>query len=91
MPVTFRDTWTNANAYCTNTTINGQTGWRLPTQSELSVLYTSGAMKGQGWTLYVTWSSEVYSADYHYYVDLDLGGVHWAPNDTYTALVSCVR
>jgi hypothetical protein len=49
--------WTTANTYCTTTVIDGLTGWRLPTQPELSALSTSGAMNGLGWTLYVTWSS----------------------------------
>jgi len=49
--------WASANAYCTNTAINGQTGWRLPTKDELKAFYDSGAMKGQGWTLHDTWSS----------------------------------
>ena len=90
MPVTFYDTWTNANTYCTTTTINGQTGWRLPTQTELSALYASGAMKGQGWTLNYTWSSSVYSAGTHYVVILDIGNVVW-DYDTYSLSVSCVR
>lgn len=82
--------WTNANAYCTRTTINGQTGWRLPTQAELSALYTSGAMKGQGWTVSITWSSTVYSAGYHYIVSLNRGIVIWG-SDTFNLYVSCVR
>lgn len=90
MPVTFFDSWTNANAYCANTTINGQTGWRLPTQLELSALYASGVMNGQGWTLSTTWSSTVYSAGSHYSVVLDYGNVYWL-NDTSFIYVSCVR
>lgn len=57
MPVTLSDTWGNANAFCNNTTINGMTGWRLPTQFDLTELYASGAMNGQGWTLGQTWAS----------------------------------
>lgn len=57
MPVSFADTWTNANTYCTTTTINGETGWRLPTVFELSDLYTSGVMNEKGWLLSKTWSS----------------------------------
>jgi hypothetical protein len=68
MPVTFGNTWPNADAYCTNTTINGQTGWRLPTRAELSALYASGAMSGRGWILSYTWTAEV---------DGPFGGVHW--------------
>lgn len=91
MPVTAYDTWTNANAYCANTAINGVTGWRQPTQTELSALYTSGLMNGQGWTLADTWSSTPYnSAGSHYDVGLSSGNVLWGV-DTYGHYVSCVR
>jgi hypothetical protein len=90
MPVTFFDTWTNANTYCTTTTINGQTGWRLPTTAELSALYTSGAMNGQGWTLSYTWSSTPHGAWYREYFDLNIGNVGWT-EDVISFYVSCVR
>jgi hypothetical protein len=94
MPVTFYYTWANAVAYCTNTTINGVTGWRMPTQSELSALYAaypsnSSVLTGQGWTLASTWSSTV-SVGGHYEVGLDGGGV-FAGVDTNVHYVSCVR
>jgi hypothetical protein len=57
MPVMHVDVWTNANSYCTTTTINGTKGWRLPTEFELTELRTSGAMKDHGWTLARTWSA----------------------------------
>ena len=57
MPVTFFDTWTNANSYCTTTSIEGSKGWRLPTEIELTDLRATGAMAGHGWTLSRTWSS----------------------------------
>jgi hypothetical protein len=90
MPVTFNATWPNADAYCTSATINGLTGWRMPTQPELSALYASGAMTGQGWTLWGTWSSTVYSAGNPYAVDLNYGTVFWQ-SDTFGYDVSCVR
>lgn len=91
MPVTFYDTWANANAYCANTTINGQTGWRLPTHPELSALYNSGALAGsQGWTLGNTWSSTPIGDGDHYFVNLLCGGVGWGGNWDYN-FVSCVR
>ncbi|MDO9012159.1 MAG: hypothetical protein Q7U78_10210 [Gallionella sp.] len=85
--------WTNANAYCTNTTINGQTGWRLPTQTELSALYSSGALAGaQGWTLGYTWSSTPFGVGFHYGVGLFNGSVHWFNDANIDYLyVSCVR
>ena len=91
MPVTFSNNWANANAYCTTTTINGQTGWRMPTQAELSALYTSGAMNGQGWTLWIIWSSTVYSAGTHYAVGMVNGAVSWYDDTDVRFYVSCVR
>ena len=83
-------TWSDANSYCTNTAINGQNGWRLPTKDELKALYDSGAMKGQGWTLLSTWSSTPDSAGLHYYVYLLYGGVY-ASLDTNGYYVTCVH
>ena len=85
------DTWTNANAYCTGTTINGQTGWRLPTAAELSALYASGAMNGQGWALANTWSSTPSGAGYHETVDLNGGDVLWGIDTFGFNYVTCVR
>ncbi|MEJ1959352.1 MAG: hypothetical protein WDM70_07915 [Nitrosomonadales bacterium] len=53
--------YAQAAALCAGT-INGHTGWRLPTKNELSALYASGAMKGQGWMLSSTSSSTSYGA-----------------------------
>lgn len=92
MPPTFNDTWTNAQAYCTNTTINGQTGWRMPTNVELRALISSGVMKGQGWPdVYgKAWSSTSAGGGSHYIVDLSGGGMSDLA-DTYKYYVSCVR
>jgi hypothetical protein len=76
-------------------TINGLTGWRLPTETELSALYTaypsnSSVLLGQGWTLDYTWSSTPYSTGTHYYVSLYNGNV--SPDyDTFSTYVTCVR
>ena len=90
MPITSTKNWSEANAYCNTSTINGQTGWRLPTKVELSALYDSGAMKDRGWTLSYTWSSTVYSAGSHYYVYLGFSAVGW-DGDAHNYYVSCVR
>jgi hypothetical protein len=90
MPVSFDKNWSNANAYCTNTAINGQTGWRLPTKDELSALYNSGAMKDHGWTLINTWSSTPNSTGYHYGVSLGDGHVYAGIDTGYTN-VTCVH
>ncbi len=83
-------TWSAANTYCTTTTINGSSGWRLPTDTELSALFTSGAMTGQGWALNNTWSSTPISAGFHYLVNLIIGIVS-AGVDTNTVYVTCVH
>ncbi len=57
MPVTFSDSYANATAFCTTTTINGKKGWRVPTELELSDLRASGALNDKGWNLSRTWSS----------------------------------
>ena len=91
MPVKFStEKWSQANAYCTHTAINGQTGWRLPTEDELNALYYSVAMKGQGWTLDNTWSSTSASNRKYYYVHLPVGDVN-SIFDTTAVNVTCVR
>lgn len=52
MPITFHDTWANANAYCASS------GRRMPSTLELTALYASGAMNGQGWDLSTAWASD---------------------------------
>jgi hypothetical protein len=93
MPVSemLLDNWTTANTHCTTATINGLTGWRLPTSAELSALYTSGAMNGQGWwTLNNIWSSTLLGTGYHTSVNLD-NGFFGASLDTSNLYVTCVR
>jgi hypothetical protein len=90
MPVTFTNTWSAANAYCNNTAINGQSGWRLPKMDELSALYKSGATKDHGWSLDYTWSATPNSAGDHYFVSLvtgRLGAIYY----TGAVYVTCVR
>lgn len=95
MPVTLADTWENANAFCTNTTINGVTGWRLPTEFDLTELYASGAISGHGWVLGQTWSSSKSITDQlgglvHQAVSLATGTAAPQPNGS-GAYVTCVR
>jgi hypothetical protein len=59
MPVNdSRKNWSDANTYCSITAVNGQTGWRLPTYDELSVLLQSEVLNGKGWKVGGTWSSK---------------------------------
>jgi len=95
-------TYAQATALCAGT-INGQTGWRLPTQPELSALYASGATMPQGslmdqlnwpWVHSYTWSStpgsvSIFGNTYNI-VDLGSGYVTLLTPD-YSLLVTCVR
>jgi hypothetical protein len=76
----------SAAAVCAGT-IDGQTGWRLPTAAELQSLYASGAMLGQGWFLGATWSSTPWNATEHLNVYLQNGNTSFDS----AAYVSCVR
>ena len=82
--------WTTANEFCTNTSLNDQAGWRLPTKNELTSLYSSGAINGQGWASARTWSSTSPGAGSHEGVGLKDGyvGVYL---DTSFAYLTCVR
>lgn len=91
MPSTLIDTWANANAFCTTTTINSATGWRLPLQLELSELQASGVLTGKGWTLGKTWSSMAgTAASSHNAVNL-MTGMAGDESDGSGAYVTCVR
>ena len=93
MPVTATPyIYDDATMLCTGT-INGQTGWRMPTQSELSALYASGAMNGHGWALDYTWSSTVAPIlGQPYVVSLLNGNSGWAwGNGWSVSYVTCVR
>ena len=57
MPVSSLDTWAKANTFCTTSTISNLTGWRLPSDFELSELYKNVALNAEGWTLSETWSA----------------------------------
>lgn len=58
MPVTFTRNWADANTYCTTSTIDGQTGWRLPTLAELEALTQANAADGNDWIYMATWTSD---------------------------------
>ena len=101
MPIsTTKYNWTAANTYCTTTTINGQTGWRLPTQAELSAFATYLALPdqavliSQGWTLGYSLGSTASSTSagnyYHFMVDLASGIVN-TNFDANSLYVTCVR
>ncbi len=76
----------------TSSALGYSSGWRLPTQPELSGLYNAGtsALTTAGWTLFHTWSSTDDGAGNHYFVSLDYGYVDWSV-DSYNSYVSCVH
>ena len=59
--------WVNADIYCSSNAFAGQSGWRLPTQSELIAYAKSGADNGGGGV----WSSTPAQPTYHYWVTLN--------------------
>ena len=97
MPVTFDLNWTNANAYCANTTINGQTGWRLPTQAEANAFSSSfGSIGGFYNPLWASpsmpsiWTSTPASGGSHYFANI-LTGFGFDVFDVNLLGVPCVR
>lgn len=92
MPVSFALTWDNASAFCKSTTINGLTGWRQPTEFDLTDLYGSALMNGKGWSLGRSWSSTGGSGVVasHLVVNLATGVTSEQSNDN-SAFVACVR
>lgn len=92
MPVSFSATWADANGFCSTSTINGQTGWHLPTEFDLSTLFASGAMNAQGWNLGRTWSSIGGSGVVASHVAVNLAtGVSNDQANENSAYVTCVR
>jgi hypothetical protein len=89
--------YASATTLCAGT-FYGLTGWRLPTEAELSALYStypnnSSVLTGQGWTLANTWSRTAYSNGMYYSVNLyhvTVGYVN-ANFDTSHLYVTCVR
>lgn len=91
MPTWFGRTWAQADAYCKSETINGASGWRLPTRFELSTLIASGELAGKGWTMLDTWTSDAgAAAKQHLAVNLSTSG-SMSIADENKAYVTCVR
>lgn len=61
-------------------------GWRLPTQQELSGLYNSGIFR----SIFRFWSSTISGTGMHYAIGLNTGSV-LSQNDTALFVVSCVH
>lgn len=92
MPAVLIDNWGNANAFCAGTKIDGQTGWKLPTQFDLTELYGSGAINGQGWTLGLTWTTTGDDVQHvHTPVNLSNGTIGASIADATGAYFTCMR
>ena len=89
MPISFYSSWPAASATCAGT-INGSSGWRLPTQPELSAMYASGAMIGNGWILLLTWTSTSSGPGSHFEVAMD-AGIVIPYDDINNGYVTCVH
>jgi hypothetical protein len=80
--------------YCTNATIAGLKGWRLPTVTELSAMVTAqtpAKLMDAGWPADYVWTSTPYQSGYQSVRASD-GVVSWANGtDTNRSYVSCVR
>jgi hypothetical protein len=59
MPAELTDTWVQANMFCATTQINGEMGWRLPSELELSELQKNAkpSLIEKKWKLGKTWTS----------------------------------
>jgi hypothetical protein len=77
----------------TSSTLGYSSGWRLPTQPELSGLYNAGtgALTAAGWTLEYTWSSSLSTVGHHDHVSLFNGDVHFFIDYYNGTYVSCVH
>lgn len=58
-------TWEQAKELCENSTVGGYNDWRLPTLTELNIMYTHRGEIG-GFTNGYYWSSTSYSSNSHY-------------------------
>ncbi|MGL6413388.1 Ig-like domain-containing protein [Aeromonas veronii] len=85
--------WASANNYCA---MELETGWRLPTKSELEALYTlypgNKINTMLGWkTNIVYWTSTFATSKGHYNVDLRNGVVIGHGRDIYYSYVTCIQ
>jgi hypothetical protein len=97
IPAVNEGNWQQAQTYCAQLRVNGQTGWRMPAQHELQNLLASGAAAGQRWQTKI-WTSTPWprkwpysNGGYYAVVDIATGRAHpedltvWRKNG-----ISCV-
>jgi len=91
MPATVALTWAEADTYCKTTKIQGQTGWKLPSQFELAALVASGMLSDKKWATGDAWTATAGSAtDSHFAVNLASGASNAYPKEN-KAYVTCVH
>lgn len=91
MPVSSLDTWAKANTFCTTSTISNLTGWRLPSDFELTELFKNVSLSAEGWTLSQTWSSTTGSTLAHRKTVNLKDGVVSEQLETDSRYFTCVR
>lgn len=91
MPASFVLDWAKADAFCKNTTIQGKTGWKLPTQADLAALIESGQLTGQDWAAGNAWTADAGTGtSTHVALNLATGTAN-ASGSEVKAYVTCMR
>ena len=99
LPSSKSESWNEANSYCNATTIDGLTGWRLPTKDELSSLYKENhqnpkVLNEKKWMLGGIWTSTLSNSRFyrnsHFAVNLELGSIY-EYYDSGSLFISCVH
>ena len=85
--------WSAANSYCNNLSLEGMTGWKMPTRDELVQMYADRMSIGgfyidSSYTGSMYWSSTA-TGNYHYYVRFYSGSVFWDPTDYHYGTTKC--
>lgn len=84
--------WSDANNYCSSNSFNGESGWRLPTQPELSAYAETGNDTADGKGGGEAWSATAAQPTYHYAVNLnDISGTAAAYADSSYLYVRCAH
>jgi len=90
-PVSFAATWAEADAYCKAIKAYDVTGWRLPSQFELTALAATGRYLNRGWILADTWTTSAGAAEkQHVAVNLETRVTSSLADDN-KAYVTCVN
>lgn len=92
IPAVNEGNWQQAQTYCAQLRVNGQTGWRMPAQHELQNLLASGAAAGQQWQSKI-WTSTPWpqsGSGWYSIVDIKTGRAYSAFQTEIHYGISCV-